>query len=183
MRGKERKALAARLDAVNTLVDKIDRNVERIELATVLREPNTKLSVDAYDGLRKQVVAAASERAAHLHQLAEFDSALDRGASLDDLRTLVGEWLGQAGIQVVTDPFLEDAYELVGEGSGDLRVVRPAYVDTATGRLVRRGIAERIDQGADIPNNGRLADAESESASGESAEHEAAAGDRLEERE
>ena len=154
MRGKEQRDLAAQLEAINSLVDKIDRNVERIELATVIREPNTKLAVDAYDGLRKQVVAGASERAAHLHQLAEFDSALERGATLEDLKTLVGEWLGQAGVQVVTDPSVEGAFELVGDRSGDVRVHQPAYVEASTGRLVRRGLAETVTLDPKLAGNG-----------------------------
>src|SRR5262249_25152720 len=89
------------LEDLARLVDKSDRSVERIELVTVVREPNTSISADAYNGLRKQVIAAAGERTAHLHQLAQFDAALRSDATLETLQALVAEWLEQASVALL----------------------------------------------------------------------------------
>jgi hypothetical protein len=160
MREKLLTALADRLRAVERLVDKIDRSVERIELVTVVREPSTSLSADAYNGLRKQVIAAVGERNAHLHQLVKFDSALRAGATSAELATLVREWLGQASVELVDDPSAEGAFDFVGPAGGAaLRVIRPAYVDAVTRRTVQMGVVERLDRAEsppdeDQPNDG-----------------------------
>jgi hypothetical protein len=137
-------ALEARLKTIEQLVDKIDRSLERIEIITVVREPNTALAADAYNGLRKQVIAAVGERTSHLHQLAKFDGALRTDADLDGLRSLVREWMSQASLEVVEDPSV-DAFERVGpEDAASTRVLRPAYVDAITGRVVQGGLVERV---------------------------------------
>src|SRR3954451_7820403 len=99
----KRRELTRRLDSMERLLDKLDRSVEKIELVTVVREPNTGMSADAYAGLRKPVIASAGERNAHLHQLAQFDSALRAGATPDELAALVREWLGQASLVLMED--------------------------------------------------------------------------------
>lgn len=145
MNGKQLSAIGDRLTSMYRLLDKLDRSVERIEIVTVVREPNTSLSADAYNGLRKQVIAAVSERTAHMHQLAQFDGALRAHASPDELASLVREWLGQASLRVVEDPRVPDAFTFVGPEDGTaLRVVRPAYIDDATGRVISAGVAERV---------------------------------------
>jgi hypothetical protein len=145
MRGKRFDAVEDRLETLERVVDKVDRSVERIEIVTVVREPNSTVAADAYNGLRKQVIAAVGERNAHLHQLVQFDSALRAGGTVEDLGALVREWLSQASVQVVDDPGLEDAFEVVGpDGGPDRRVVKPAYVDGLTGRVVREGLVERV---------------------------------------
>lgn len=142
MRGKH---LGDQLMLIHRLVDKLDRSVERIEIVTVVREPASALSADAYNGLRKQVIAAAGERSAHLYQLAQFDAALRAGATSEELATLVREWMGQASLDVVDDPGLEDGFELIGPYDATSRVVlSPAYVDRVTRRVVRAGVARRV---------------------------------------
>lgn len=137
-------ALEARLRTIEQLLDKIDRSLERIEIVTVVREPNTAVAADAYNGLRKQVIAAVGERISHLHQLAKFDGALRRDADLGGLRSLVREWMNQASLEVVEDPSV-DAFERVGpEDGAATRVLRPAYVDAITGRVVQGGLVERV---------------------------------------
>lgn len=141
------KQLADQLASIHRLVDKLDRSVERIEIVTVVREPNSALAADAYNGLRKQVIAAAGERNAHLYQLAQFDAALRAGATPDELATFVREWMGQASLDVVDDPDHPDAFELVGpEDAAGREVVRPAYVDRVTQRVVRAGVAKRVPE-------------------------------------
>lgn len=142
-----RREMRERLGAVEGLLDKIDRGLERIELVTVVREPSTGITADAYNGLRKQVIAATSERNAHLHQLAQFDAALREGATAEELRLLVDEWLGQSSLALLEDPQTAEAFEWVGPADATgVRVVRPAYADEATGRVVRTGVVERFEQ-------------------------------------
>ena len=141
-----RREIEERLDSVEELLDRVDRSIEKIEMVTVVREPNTAISADAYNGLRKQVIASASERAAHLNQLAQFDASLRAGATTSELASLVREWSEQASLETVDDASQLEAFEVVGpEGAPAVRVLRPAYVDARTGRVVRAGLAERTD--------------------------------------
>jgi len=97
------------------------------------------MSADAYEGLRKQVVAAVSARFAHLGQLAELDAALERGASVDDLKALSRQWLEQAGIQVIRSAEDPRLFDNAAGGEADATIQQPAYVDEATGRLIKAG--------------------------------------------
>lgn len=120
------------------LVD-MTRLLDRIEAALIVRDPGTALSADAYEGLRKQVVASATARLQHVAQLAEFDVALRRGATIEDLLIMVDQWLRQAGIERLEDPTTQDAWESTLALGLDAVVDVPAYVDSVTNRLVRQG--------------------------------------------
>lgn len=134
-------ALLERLSEVERSLDRISRSIERIEVATIVREPSSALSVDAYDGLRRQIVAAAQERTAHLRQLAIFAEAAQ--AQAPQLRPVVEEWLGQAGLIRWSDPADSRYYDELGGEGDDLRILRHAFVDEATGRPVVMGQTER----------------------------------------
>lgn len=126
--------------------DRLDAALEllqRIDAALVVRDPGTARSADAYEGLRRQVLAAASDRRKHLVQLTELSEALRRGDDMTALRSRAEEWLLQANITVVDDPRVTEAFEFAGDGDGDAAVIRPAYVDASTGALIRPGRAER----------------------------------------
>src|ERR1044072_5797236 len=86
--------------------------VETLKTALVVMDPKVSTSADAYDGLRKQVAVAASSRQAHLVQLAQFSRALRRGAGMDQLSSLIDEWMQQAGLAAVVDPN-PDLYEIL----------------------------------------------------------------------
>ncbi|MGW4210925.1 hypothetical protein ACWEIJ_23240 [Lentzea sp. NPDC004789] len=140
---------AARLERLEQLVDGISRSIEKIEVATIVRDPSSGLSAEAYEGLRKQVVAAAGSRMTHLHQLARFAEALDIG-HLEALPDLVREWMDQAGLVKVQDAADERYYDVLG-GQGDgLRVLRFGYVDAITGRPIVMGQAERVRSMPDV---------------------------------
>jgi hypothetical protein len=137
MRSKQLLAqIASRLDA-------IERNVDRIELATLVREPGNSTSVDAYNGLRKQVVAAAGERIAHLAQLSQVDVAVRDGVVAEQLAPLVDEWLRQSDLERSQDVSRPDLFQVVSGDGPVLVVIQPSYVDRITGRIVRQGLARR----------------------------------------
>ena len=118
--------------------------VHEIKTALVVRDPGNRLSADAYQGLRQAVMAGANARRTHLVQLAQIADAVQRGADSNELKSLVEEWVIQAGLTQVDDPKNAALYEIL-DGAGEaLRVRQPAWVDTHTGSLIRRGTAERI---------------------------------------
>jgi len=139
-----RRTLLARLSEVERSLDRISRSIERIEVATIVREPSSALSVDAYDGLRRQIVAAAQERTAHLRQLAVFAEAAQNQAP--QLGPVVEEWLTQAGLVRWPDPADSRYYDELGGEGEDLRILRHAFVDQATGRPVVMGQTERVSR-------------------------------------
>lgn len=142
---RHKRDLLRRLSELERAVDGISRSVDKIEVATIVREPSSGVAVDAYDGLRRQIVAAAGERLAHLHQLARFAEAVGAERPTAELASLVDEWLVQAGLEQVADPYEQNYYDILGGTGSDLRVLRPAYRDSVTGRPVVMGQAERVD--------------------------------------
>jgi hypothetical protein len=137
--------LADRLARIEQAIDGISRSMDKVEVATIVRDPSSALSAEAYDGLRKQVVAGANERLAHLVQIARFtEAARDTPA----LASLVREWSDQAGL-LRLDEFDERYFDVLGGEGPVIRCLRPAYVDRVTGRPIVMGQAERIQ--ADRP--------------------------------
>lgn len=121
------------------LIVRMERQLDLIHTALVVRDPGTSISADAYEGLRKQVIAAATARQAHVAQLAEIDVAIHRGASAEDLRALVSQWLDQAGVTRVEDAAVREAFDSSVPPGLDADVETPAYINTVTGQLVRQG--------------------------------------------
>jgi hypothetical protein len=133
-------ALRNRTDVIEQRLSEIERQLDKVYTALVIRDPGTRMSSEAYDGLRKQVIAASGDRMAHLSQLAELDVALARGASTEDLKALTNQWIQQAGIARIDDPTETACFEDTGNPSSEDRVVvLPAYVDNVTSRLIRQG--------------------------------------------
>jgi hypothetical protein len=121
---------------------RIEEQLELIKTILTLRDPGSPKAAEAYDGLRKAITAATSDRLAHLVHLAQIDAALRRREDPKALALLLRDLMSQAGVDVVDDPTDRELYDV--EGSADaavLQVLEPAYVDTATGRLVRHGRA------------------------------------------
>ena len=125
--------------ARDQLVAKMERQLDLIYTALVVRDPGTSVAAEAYEGLRKQVVAGATARQAHVAQLAEFDVALRRGASTADLLALSAQWLDQAGVERIEDPTVRDAFDSSVPPGVTAEVEIPAYVNTTTRQLVRQG--------------------------------------------
>jgi len=112
----------------------------KIETALVVRDPGNTRSVEAYDGLRKQVASASGDRRRLLVVLTEISEAIRRGESQELLFARIQDWANQTGLSVLHE-FSEDHFELVDGDSGELRVIEPAYVDVESSRTIRRGVA------------------------------------------
>jgi hypothetical protein len=126
------------------MVDDLSRKVDRIEVALLVRDPGTSMAAEAYEGLRRQVGAAAQQRRQHLVQLAMMDQALGRTSDPKVLHDLVHEWMNQAGLMRVDEPEHKDLFRVIaGKGDG-LEVLSPAYVDGATGALIQEGQAKAV---------------------------------------
>lgn len=127
----------------------LEREAELFRTVLIVKEPNSVIASQSYDGLRKQIVAAAAERRSHLAQLVAMQVAVSRATSLDDLIPQVKEWLEQAGVVEVTSvppgASPSDVFEdVIGDGlNGRLAVLEPAYLDAQTGALLRLGRAQR----------------------------------------
>lgn len=118
---------------------KLEHQLDLIYTALIVRDPGTAKSAEAYEGLRKQVIASATARHAHAAQLAEFDVALRRGASTEDLLKLTSQWLDQSGVARIDDATHREAFETTVAPGVPVEVEIPAYFITATGQLVRQG--------------------------------------------
>ena len=134
-----------RLERIEEALSRVDRSIDRIEVATIVREPNLGLAAEAYEGLRRQVVAAAAERTAHLAQLAQLAEAV-RTQRTNDLPGLVEDWMLQSGLERRRDPHDDRYVDVLGTPAteGEPRtLLRPAYVDAVTGRPIMMGQAEQ----------------------------------------
>lgn len=120
----------------------LDERLARIEAMLLLKDPGAARAAEAYEGLRRQLVGASAERTTHLVHLAQFDAALCAGEPAGALAMLAADLLAQAGLERCHDPAREGAFDISpGDERAELRVVEPAYVETHTGRVVRRGRA------------------------------------------
>lgn len=146
MFGKRWRRLEAALTDLTALLDKLERRTDKIETILMVREPGSVAAADAYEGLRKQVVAAATERLAHLAQLVQLDVALAGEADGEVLAKLTGAWIEQASLVRVTDPDHPEAdllFELLEDLGGAVEILEPAYADGVSGRVIRRGRSRR----------------------------------------
>lgn len=85
------------------------------------------------------MIAGASARQAHVAQLAEFDVALRRGATIENLRALSDQWLSQAGVTVIDDSTIREVFDSAVPPDSAAEVEMPAYIITQTQQLVRQG--------------------------------------------
>lgn len=143
---KRWRELHAAMERIVGQLDQLDRRTEKMEVILMVREPSSGAAAEAYEGLRKQVVTSATERLAHLAQLVQLDSALTAGADAESFGKLVRGFVEQASLERVTDPEHPERdllFEVVEDLGGRAEVLEPAYVDTVTRRVIRRGSIRR----------------------------------------
>jgi hypothetical protein len=120
--------------------------VARIESALVVRDPGNARSAEAYEGLRRTVVAAGRDRRRHLAHLVAFAEAVDAGVAADDLRRMIEQWCTEEGLERSSDATQTQFFRVLDSGEGEIEVTTPAWVDTAVEgppALVRQGQATR----------------------------------------
>ncbi|NNN15360.1 MAG: hypothetical protein HKL82_05805 [Acidimicrobiaceae bacterium] len=145
--------LGESINQIEERLRQIEQQAEMIKTVLMVKEAGAVLAADAYEGLRKQVIASSSERRAHLGQLVAMSVAVSRSDDVADVRSQVKEWLAQSGIrevwEVPTGTTLRDLFELVG-GDGDfeqsVEILEPAYIDGQTGVVLRLGRANTVSQ-------------------------------------
>lgn len=139
-------------------VEVIREQVSAINSALIVREPGTARSVDAYDGLRRQVAQASSDRRTHLVELVRLTEAIEGGLPTDKLGELVASWTEQAGLVRVTDGSHRELFEVLGgeDSDAELEVLNPAWVAGEPPMLVRPGLARRKPATPDQVRDGRV---------------------------
>jgi hypothetical protein len=127
-------------------LDAMQESLHKVEAALVVRDPGTARSVEAYDGLRKQVGAAMRHRRTHLVQLTSMAEALDRGADPDALRAMIDEWMRQAGLRRWERSSPLHFFEVLGGEATEYEVIEPAWVDDQGDEpiLVKAGLARAV---------------------------------------
>jgi hypothetical protein len=134
----------------------------------MVKEPDTVRAAEAYEGLRKQVVASNNARRSHVAQLAQMAVAVSRATAVHDLRRLVDQWLEQAAVVAldhVPEGFrVQDLFESIdGVRPGSLDgmvIIEPAYVDAQNSVIVRTGRVDKCEPRA--TEEARSADASSD---------------------
>lgn len=133
-----------RLDKVELSLRELVHEAELLKTVLIVKEPESTVAAGAFDGLRKQIVAVAQERWAHLAQVAQIDAAVNHVSEVSELRTIAQQWLEQAGIRKLDGPTSQEhvaqQFEFVGQGTYVVETINPAYIDTQTGRVVKQGV-------------------------------------------
>ena len=148
-------------------LSEIARKLDKIEVALIVRDPGTSLSADAYDGLRRQIIASVQERTAHLVQLALMDEALREARDIESFKALVDEWMSQAGLARVEDPHQEPLFEVVSGKGAERELVAPAYVDVGSNRLIKQGRVRAFEGGSSSKSTSDEVEAEPKAGGGE----------------
>lgn len=116
--------------------------LQRIEAALVVRDPGTAKSMEAYDGLRRQVARSAKDHHLHLMTLVSLSDAIDSGASIDDIRRLIADHVDRMSLERHDDPAVSpEWFSGPTAGEDDHEIVRAAWVERTTSGpvLVRPG--------------------------------------------
>jgi hypothetical protein len=137
-RSQADRELAASIDRRS---ERMEVLLERLDAALIVREPGTARAAEAYDGLRKTVAAAAADRRRLSVVLVDLHDRLDGGISVEDLKSVVDEWVMTHGLVRDGVGNYPEAFDIVeGAGHGtELEVIQPAWVDSNAGVVVKRG--------------------------------------------
>ena len=148
---RDRQMVEELLDRVRSL----EHEAELMRTVLIVKEPQSVMAAQSYDGLRKQIVAGAAERRSHL---TSWSPCTWRPAGRTTSTTSDLSWrsgcsrLGSPRFAAVaTGEKPRDVFEdLTGQGLDGpegFEVVEPAYVDEHTGALIRLGRAQRPGSG------------------------------------
>lgn len=114
-----------------------------IEAGLIASDPRTPMAAEAYNGLRLQVARAAKERRRMLLQLVAMSDAIERGATVETLRDLCGQWCSEAGLLRIDDAAARpELFDLVEGEAPPREMVAPAWIDADDETLVQKGLAK-----------------------------------------
>ncbi|MEV5409604.1 hypothetical protein AB0K60_12305 [Thermopolyspora sp. NPDC052614] len=136
-----------RLDPTRLATAFSDRTIELLhrEVAGKAQVPTSQqIAVTIKQG----VLDALRSRRMHLAQLAEIDRLIASG-ELNDLPLLLREWFTRAGLTQSRDAVGHPEYFTVVNGPEEgiyLQVIEPAYIDEATGQVIRAGRLRHADE-------------------------------------
>lgn len=137
----------ARQDQNQALIIEMLGLLNRIESALVVRDPGSKVSADAYDGLRKMLLQSSKNRRIHVSHLLSLSDSLNRDASMQLVKDRVNDFMTELGVSYWSDTSVSELFDVMdGEGT-QLECVEPAVVEKLEdGRIVevRRGTARRV---------------------------------------
>lgn len=125
-------------------LDDIAETLTRIEAALPTTSPANGPSAEAYEGLRRAIIATGRDRRRHLAHLVAMAEAIERGTSTADLAVLVEHWCREEGLEKSSDPSRPELFQITSEEGDIMKVLSPAWVDTSgegSPALVKRGVA------------------------------------------
>lgn len=138
--------------------DHLDHRLDKLELYFTIRDPGTSKSAEAYDGLRKSLIAAYKGTQNHMAQLAQLHRAAKAADSLEPVIAKLGEFMQQMGVVEISDPgmvhldashsSLTEFFDVTQTDGEQLVVDEPAYVSVDNGNVgmvVSRGVAHFED--------------------------------------
>jgi len=162
------------LESIDERLRELEHKADVMEKVLLIKEPGTPIAAEAFEGLRKQVVNAATARRHHLVQLATIAVAVRRATSVDDIEPQVREWMQQADVLEVFNlppgARPQDLFEHVDggdlAGADEIECVEPAYIDAKTGVVLRLGRASPATKSPELASGEADAEAGDKLASG-----------------
>lgn len=124
----------------------LERFTERLDARLGGLDPGSGTSPSHItNALRQAVLEAFRTREDYVARLVELDQyASKEGMAVKDLSRQIGREIEAAGVRRITDPRETDCFVVFG-GEGDhFEILRPAYRDEGTGRLILSGRLRRV---------------------------------------
>jgi hypothetical protein len=155
--------MLGKLAALETQMNQLQHEAEMSRAVLMVKEPDAVRAAEAYEGLRRQVVASNNERRSHVAQLAQMAVAVSRATSVEDLRRLVDQWLEQAAVVALVDVpegfRAQDLFETVDgvrpASLEEMVIIEPAYVDAQSSVIIRTGrVDPRLSRASDETRRG-----------------------------
>lgn len=140
----------------------LDHRLDKLELYFTIRDPGTAKSAEAYDGLRKSLIAAYKGTQNHMAHLAQLHRAARAADSIEPLIAKLDEFMQQIGVVEISDPSVVDldpshpslteVFDVTQRDGNQLVVDEPAYVSANDGNgymVVTRGVAHFEESASD----------------------------------
>jgi hypothetical protein len=113
-------------------LERVERLLERLDAAVVVRDPGNARSAEQFEGLRKQIALAAKNHRVHVAHLLSLSDSARKGASLELLSERIEDFLAELGVTRISEYLHPDLFDVVEtvEGAADgIEVLEPAVVE------------------------------------------------------